>query len=343
MWPARRGWAGRPSRTCSTAAAGWARQPGPGCLRPWPHLGYQPHHGARSLRSRRTRQIAYVLPRVQLIPGNYIMQQFLQALAAASGRRGYGMVVVVPDGDPRDDMRRLIASRSVDAFLLSEHAAGRSARDAAGRRRDAVRLLRPDRPRRCRSTGSTSTTTRPSSPRPSSTCWPGASPASPSSDTGREPTGTTTGPPASGPGSPAMASSPTRLTYCWWTRAAPAGRSGHCSPALTGRPPGPRPDAIVTGSDRLAAMIYGVAAELRLRIGRDLGVTGFDGSSRGRPAAPAADQRDHPDRRHRPARGGPGAAAGRPRPDRVSRRGGGGHPAAGREHRRAGPRRQPGR
>ena len=61
-------------------------------------LGYQPHHGARSLRSRRTRQIVYVLPRVQLIPGNYIMQQFLQALAAASGRRGHGMLVVVPDG-----------------------------------------------------------------------------------------------------------------------------------------------------------------------------------------------------------------------------------------------------
>ena len=41
---------------------------------------------------------------------------------------------------------------------------------------------------------------------------------------------------------------------------------------------GVRPDAIVTGSDRLAALIYGVAGELRLRIGRDLGVTGFDGS-----------------------------------------------------------------
>ena len=45
-------------------------------------LGYYPHHGARSLRSRRTRQLAYVLPRVQLLPGNYIMQQFLQSLAA---------------------------------------------------------------------------------------------------------------------------------------------------------------------------------------------------------------------------------------------------------------------
>jgi Transcriptional regulators len=43
--------------------------------------------------------------------------------------------------------------------------------------------------------------------------------------------------------------------------------------------PGLRPDAIVTGSDRLAGVIYSVAAELRLRIGRDLAVTGFDGSA----------------------------------------------------------------
>ena len=83
-------------------------------------LGYHPNQGARSLRSRRTRQFAYVLPRVQLFPGNYIMQQFLQSLAAASARRGYSMVIVVPDGDPRDDIHRLIASRSVDAFVLSE-------------------------------------------------------------------------------------------------------------------------------------------------------------------------------------------------------------------------------
>jgi len=83
-------------------------------------LGYHPHHGARSLRSRHTRQVAYIMPHVQLFPGNHIMQQFLQSLAAATARRSYGMLVVVPDGDPRDDMRRLIASHSVDAFLLSE-------------------------------------------------------------------------------------------------------------------------------------------------------------------------------------------------------------------------------
>ena len=83
-------------------------------------LGYQPHHGARSLRSRRTHQIAYVIPRLQLRPDNYIMQQFLQSLAAACARRSYSMVTAVPEADPRDEMRRLIASRSVDAFLLSE-------------------------------------------------------------------------------------------------------------------------------------------------------------------------------------------------------------------------------
>ena len=83
-------------------------------------LGYSPNHGARSLRSRRTRQLAYVMPPIQLRPDNYIMQQFLQALAAASGRRGHGVVVTAPDGDPREEMRRLMASRSVDGFLLSE-------------------------------------------------------------------------------------------------------------------------------------------------------------------------------------------------------------------------------
>ena len=48
---------------------------------------------------------------------------------------------------------------------------------------------------------------------------------------------------------------------------------------LSGGRPGLRPDAIVSGSDRLAGVIYSVAAELRLRIGRDLAVTGFDGSA----------------------------------------------------------------
>jgi DNA-binding LacI/PurR family transcriptional regulator len=43
--------------------------------------------------------------------------------------------------------------------------------------------------------------------------------------------------------------------------------------------PGRRPDAVVTSCDRLAGVVYSVASELRLRIGQDLAVTGFDGSA----------------------------------------------------------------
>ncbi|MBV9206885.1 MAG: LacI family DNA-binding transcriptional regulator, partial [Actinobacteria bacterium] len=39
-----------------------------------------------------------------------------------------------------------------------------------------------------------------------------------------------------------------------------------------------QPDAVLTGSDKLAIIVYSVAAELNLSIGRDLAVVGFDGS-----------------------------------------------------------------
>ena len=42
------------------------------------------------------------MPHVQLLPANYIMQQFLQSLAAACARRSYSLVIVVPEGDPRE-------------------------------------------------------------------------------------------------------------------------------------------------------------------------------------------------------------------------------------------------
>lgn len=240
-------------------------------------LGYQPHHGARSLRSRRTRQIAYVLPRVQLFPGNYIMQQFLQALAVASGRRGYSMVVVVPDGDPCDEMRRLIASRSVDAFLLSEMQLDDPR---------VVLLAEAGMP---------------------FACFGRTGPALPQSWVdidNREASAGAVG--------HVLASGYTRIAFVGyrsssrWDHERTAGfRDGlarHGVPAdqaemllvdeasarrkirsllagaHRGAHRGTRPDAIVTGSDRLAAIIYGVAGEQRLRIGHDLGVTGFDGS-----------------------------------------------------------------
>ena len=238
-------------------------------------LGYHPHHGARSLRSRRTRQLAYVMPRVQLLPDNYIMQQFLQALAAASARRSYSMVVAVPDGDPRDEMRRLIASRSVDAFLLSE--------------------LQPDDPR-------VMLLAEAGMP---FACFGRIGPALPQHwvDIDNHAAIVEAVEHVLGRGFRRLAFVGYRTASLWdLSRAAgfTAGLARHGMPGdqadillvdeasarrkirslLTGvTPRRRRPDAIVTGSDRLAAVIYSVAAELRLRIGRDLAVTGFDGSA----------------------------------------------------------------
>ena len=244
-------------------------------------LGYHPHHGARSLRSRRTRQLAYVMPPIQLLPGNYIMQQFLQALAAASARQSHSVVVVVPDGDSRDEMRRLIASRTVDAFLLSE--------------------LQPDDPR---------VVLLAEAGIPFA-CFGRIDPLLPQHwvdiDNHAAILEAVEHVLARGFGRVAFVG---YGSESYWDHERVSGfRAGlarHGVPdeeadvllvdeasarrkirsLLTGAPrggrhgarPGVRPDAIVTGSDRLAAMVYGVAAEMRLRIGRDLGVTGFDGS-----------------------------------------------------------------
>ena len=237
-------------------------------------LGYHPHHGARSLRSRRTRQVAYVMPHVQLLPGNYIMQQFLQSLAAACARRSYSLVAVVPDGDPRDEMRRLIASRSVDAFLLSE--------------------LQQDDPR-------ARLLTEAGMPFAS---FGRTGPALPQNwvdiDNRAAVVAAVRHVLARGFGRIAFAG---YRTLDFWDAERAAGfrdglAAGGISPdqadmllvddgnarrkirsLLSAGRPGLRPDAIVTGSDRLAGVVYSVAAELRLRIGQDLAVTGFDGSA----------------------------------------------------------------
>ena len=238
-------------------------------------LGYQPHYGARSLRSRRTRQFAYVLPRVQLAPGNHIMQQFLQSLAAASARRGYSMVVVVPDGDPRDDIRRLIASRSVDAFLLSE--------------------LQPEDPR---------VLLLAEAGMPYA-CFGRTGPALPQHwvDIDNRAASALAVEHVLSRGFGRVAFLGYRTPNHWDAERAAGFRDGLAARGisadqadmlllvddtsarrkirslLSASRPEPRPDAIVTGSDRLAGVVYSVAAELRLRIGQDLAVTGFDGSA----------------------------------------------------------------
>jgi DNA-binding LacI/PurR family transcriptional regulator len=237
-------------------------------------LGYQPHHGARSLRSRRTMQFAYVMPRVQLLPGNYIMQQFLQAVAAACARRSYGMLTVVPDGDPRDEIRRLIASRSVDGFLLSE--------------------LQQDDPR-------VRLLTEAGMP---FACFGRTGPALAQSWVDIDNRGA-----VAAAVEHVLDQGFGRIAYLgyrtpnYWDTERAAGFAGGLAargiPAdqadmvlvddanarrkirslLAADRSGRRPDAIVTSSDRLAGVVYSVASELRLRIGQDLAVTGFDGSA----------------------------------------------------------------
>ncbi len=237
-------------------------------------LGYHPHHGARSMRSRLTRQFAYVLPRVQLFPGNYIMQQFLQSLAAASAQRGYSMVIVVPDADPRDDIRRLIASRSVDAFLLSE--------------------LQPDDPR----------VVQLAEAGMAFACFGRTNPGLPQNwvDIDNRAAVAAVVEHVLTRGFRRIAFLGYRSANHWDTERTAGFRAGLASHGisanrellvddtsarrkirslLTASQPDLRPDAIVTGSDRLAGVVYSVAAELRLRIGQDLAVTGFDGSAAG--------------------------------------------------------------
>lgn len=79
-------------------------------------LGYHPHTGARSLRSRRSKQLALPLSPGILRPGNVIMAEFLQACIAAADERDHRVLVSVGAGS----IPPLIASASVDAFLLAD-------------------------------------------------------------------------------------------------------------------------------------------------------------------------------------------------------------------------------
>jgi DNA-binding LacI/PurR family transcriptional regulator len=237
-------------------------------------LGYFPHHGARSLRSRRTRQFAYIMPQVQLIPGNYLMQQFLQSLAAACARQSYSLVIVVPEGDPRNEMRRLIASRSVDGFLLSE-----LQQDDA-----RVKLL--------------------AEAGMPFACFGRTGPALPQNwvDIDNRQAAAAAVEHVLARGFGRIAYVGYRTPNYWDAERAAGFRDGLAAGGVSavradvqlvddanarrkirsllsaGRPE-LRPDAIVTSSDRLAGVVYSVAAELRLRIGQDLAVTGFDGSA----------------------------------------------------------------
>lgn len=233
-------------------------------------LGYRPHHGARSMRSRRTMQLAYLMPPVQLEPTNLIMMQFMQSLLRAAARQHYRMLVVAQEADPGKDIRSLVAGRIVDGFVLSELwpddqrvelLAGLGMPFACfGRTWPGMPQPWADIDNAAAEAGAVRHVAGRGYTRPgyigyaSDSYW----------DTDRE-AGFLAG--AARCGIPGGGAGVLRI------RDEAGGRAEIRSFLLSARP-----DAVLTGSDKIAVIVYGVAAELNLRVGRDLAVVGFDAS-----------------------------------------------------------------
>lgn len=83
-------------------------------------LGYRPHRGARSLRSRRSRQLAMPLSPALLRSGNVIMAEFLQACITAAAEQDHQLLVSADVHGDADTIQQLVATASVDAFLLAD-------------------------------------------------------------------------------------------------------------------------------------------------------------------------------------------------------------------------------
>lgn len=233
-------------------------------------LGYKPNQGARSLRSRKTMQLAYLMPPVQLDPTNLIMMQFLQTLLTAAAGQHYRVLVVAQQDDPSEDIRALTAGNIVDAFVLSD----------LDRDDQRVRLVHElGMPFACFGI------TRRGLPQ----AWTDFDNIAALAETVRH----------------VADRGYTRPGYIgygpdtYWDDDREAGfRAGLARCGIPGDGAGvlrvghdsrardqirsffasARPDAVLTGSDKLAIIVYGVAAELGLRVGEDLAVTGFDGS-----------------------------------------------------------------
>jgi DNA-binding LacI/PurR family transcriptional regulator len=235
-------------------------------------LGYKPHTGAASLRSGRTYRIAYPIPDAELHPGNVIMLEFLQFLVAAARERtgsyGNGLAAI----------EELVWTKSVDGFVLATMADddprvaflaerqvpfacfGRTNRampqywvdidNCAAVRDVTARVL---------ARGHTSVTYLGYLPQGE---W----------DVERE-TGY----------QEAMTAAGLPVTVA---RTGMSAAEVEAAVADLLAPPD-RPTAVVAGSDVLAAACYARATRTGLRIGADLAITGFDGSTVGRILTPA--------------------------------------------------------
>jgi DNA-binding LacI/PurR family transcriptional regulator len=82
-------------------------------------LDYQPSRAARSLRSQRTMQLGYHMPSEQLAPENAFVLGFIQALVRAAAGRGHHLLVFTEHDEGLEVFRELVAIRAVDGFVLS--------------------------------------------------------------------------------------------------------------------------------------------------------------------------------------------------------------------------------
>lgn len=240
-------------------------------------LGYKPHTGAASLRSGRTYRIAYPIPDAELHPGNVIMLEFLQFLVAAARERKHQVLVIGSYGSGLEAIEDLVWTKSVDGFVLATMADDPRVAFLAERQvpfgcfgrtsaampqhwvdidnRAAVR----DVTARVLTRGHTSVAYLGYIPQGE---W----------DVERE-----------AGYQDAMTAAGLRVTVIR-TGTAPAEADATVADLLG---PPDRPTAVIAGSDVLAAACYAGATRTGLRIGVDLAVTGFDGSTVARILTPA--------------------------------------------------------
>ncbi|RKR76481.1 LacI family DNA-binding transcriptional regulator [Frondihabitans australicus] len=80
-------------------------------------LGYAPHPGASSMRSKRSGQLAYPLMETSLAPDNVIVMDFMRSLIGAAGEQGYHVLVTSTGAA---GMRDLVRSGRVDGFVFND-------------------------------------------------------------------------------------------------------------------------------------------------------------------------------------------------------------------------------
>jgi DNA-binding LacI/PurR family transcriptional regulator len=241
-------------------------------------LGYKPHTGAASLRSGRTYRIAYPIPDAELYPGNVIMLEFLRFLVAAARERKHQVLVTGSYGNGLAAIEDLVWTKSVDGFVLATMAdddqrvtflAERQVPFSCfGRTNPAMPQHWVDIDNRA---AIREVTARVLDCGYTSVSYLGYVPQG-GWDIERE---------AGYQEAMTAAGLPVTVTR---TGMSPAEVDAAVADLL-GSPD--RPTAVIAGSDVLAAACYAEASRTGLRIGKDLGVTGFDGSTVARILTPA--------------------------------------------------------